>query len=77
LQWGDDRGVRVSLLCDPFSLVTGDFALEDGIAQQLVGVGNHAPPAGQVVVVDRGVGAACGLACGDQRRVPRSCRGVL
>ncbi|MGO9901948.1 MAG: hypothetical protein ACLP0J_20210 [Solirubrobacteraceae bacterium] len=36
---------------------------------QLLSVGNHASPGGEVVVVDRGVGAPRRLADGDQRRV--------
>ncbi len=52
LQWGDDGGVFVSLLCDPFSLVAGYLAAQDRIVEQLVGVGDDASPAGEVVVVD-------------------------
>jgi hypothetical protein len=71
LERGDARGVFVSLVRDPFSFVARNLAVEERIVEQLVGVGDDASPRGEVVVVDRGVGAPCGLSGGDQRRVSR------
>jgi hypothetical protein len=70
LEGCDDGDVLVSLLCDAFSLVTWHFAADDRVVEELVGVGDDGAPAGEVLVVDRGVRASRWLTRRDQRAGP-------